>query len=219
MSRWRTPALVALWTQVVSLFAVSAYALWKGSFGFGAAISAAEAFLAGLVMVWWTLLYARLTQAQTVPPTDGVLRALQLVFPGLTALRAALWLMTLLALLSGAGAEASPVALTALVTVWGGAVVASNAVYGALVRLVTQPSDPLQRQRLLDWLNVAAALSLGMGVLNVVPIAGFSSPPVLHTQLVYGLVAAVDVLATVLARQALRAAPVPAPSDQGTAPR
>lgn len=219
MNRWRVPALGALWVQVASLFAVSAYALWKGNFTGSAALSATEALLAGLVLTWWTLLFARVTLAQTVAPTDGVLRALRLVFPGLTALRAALWLSMLLMLLSGAGAQANPVALTTLMTVWGGAVLASNAVYGTLARLVTQPADPLQRQRLLDWLNVAAALSLGMGVLNVVPIAGFSTSPVLHTQVVYGLVAAVDVLATLLARQALRAAPASTPLDQGAAPR
>ncbi|MFD1732331.1 hypothetical protein ACFSC4_16590 [Deinococcus malanensis] len=218
MNRWRVPALAALWAQVVSLGAVSAYALWKGNFTGSAALSATEALLAALVMAWWTHLFARLTMAHTVLPTDGVLRALRLVFPWLTALRAALWLMTLLMILSGAAAEANPVALTALMTVWGGAIVASNAVYGTLARLVSQPADLLQRQQLLDWLNLAAALSLGMGVLNVIPITGFSSLPVLHTQVVYGLVAAIDVLATLLAQQALRAAPVATPPDQGPAP-
>ena len=219
VNRWRSFALWALWAQVVSLFAVSAYALWKGNFTGSAALSATEAFLAGLVMVWWTLLYARVTLVEAIAPTDGVLRALRLVFPGLRALRAALWLMTLLMLLSGAGSEANPVALTTLMTVWGGAIMASNAVYGTLARLVTQPADPLQCQRLVEWLNVAAALSLGMGVLNVVPIAGFSSTPVLHTQVVYGLVAVIDVLATLLARQALRAAPFPSTSEDGPTAR
>lgn len=206
---WRPLALGALWVQVASLFGVSAYALWAGGFGADGVLGALEAFLAALVMAWWTAVFARVSLGEAVAPGTGVLRALTLGFPWLSALRGGLWLVLLLALLSGAGAEASPVALGALMTVWAGAVAASNAMYGALVRLAPAPGDLLARARLLEWLNVSAALSLGMGVLNVVPIAGFSTPPTLHAQLVYGLSAALDVLATLLAWQALRVAPLP----------
>ncbi|MFC4427733.1 hypothetical protein [Deinococcus navajonensis] len=207
--RWRALAVTALWVQVASLFGVSAYALWAANFSADGVLGALEAFLAGLVMTWWTAVFARVSGGDAVAPEDGVLRALGLSFPWLTALRGGLWLMLLLALLSGAGAEANPVALTTLMTVWAGAVLASNAMYGALARLAQAPGDLLARARLLEWLNVSAALSLGMGVLNVVPIAGFSTPPTLTAQLVYGLSAALDVVATLLAWQALRTAPVP----------
>ncbi|MFC4638997.1 hypothetical protein [Deinococcus hohokamensis] len=206
---WRSLALGALWVQVAALFGVSAYALWAGGFGPDGVLGALEAFLAGLVMAWWTAIFARVSLGEAVAPGDGVLRALTLAFPWLSALRGGLWLTLLLALISGAGADANPVALTALMTVWAGAVMASNAMYGALVRLAPAPGDLLARTRLLEWLNVSAALSLGMGVLNAVPIAGFSTPPTLASQLVYGLSAALDVLATLLAWQALRRAPLP----------
>lgn len=204
MNRWRTPALIALWLQVASVFGVASYALTNGKFDFDAWVSGGEAFVAALVLWWWTQLFSRLSLGQGVPPNDGVLRAFALFFPILTVFRACLWGVTLLAVLSGAAPEANTMALTALFTIWGGAVFAGNALYGHTLNVALEPGNLLARTRLLEWLNVSAALSLGMAVMNVIPIKGFSTEPVDRmSQLVYGASGLLDVVATVLALLAL----------------
>lgn len=203
--RWRAAALAALWVQVASLLATAAYALWRGQLSQGAWFTAAEAGLAALVLAWWTRLLGRLTVGRAVPLTDGTLRALRLGFPWLTSLRLVLWGLTLLFVLTGGAPEAHPVALTALLTLWPASILAGNAVYGTLARLAPHPADVTGRGRLVDWLNLAAALSLGMAVFNVVPIAGFSDVPTRADQLVYGLGGLLDVAATLLALRAVHA--------------
>ncbi|EYB67522.1 hypothetical protein DEIPH_ctg037orf0001 [Deinococcus phoenicis] len=207
-ARWRSAALLALGVQVTGLFGLAAYSLWRGRFSEGAWFSGIEALLAGLVLAWWTVLLGRFTTGQPVPPTDGTLRALRFAFPWLTSFRLVLWLLTLLFVLNGSAPEANTVALTALLTVWPVGILAGNAVYGTLARLAPNPADLTGRRRLADWLNLAAALSLGMAVFNVVPIAGFSDPVTRTDQLVYALSGALDVLATLLALRAVQAAPV-----------
>ncbi|WP_240738411.1 hypothetical protein [Deinococcus fonticola] len=209
MNRWRTPALVALWLQVAALFGVASYALTSGHFGFDAWITGGEAFLAALVLWWWTQLFGRLSLGhlplgQGVPPTDGVLRSFAVLFPILTIFRACLWALLLLGVLGGAAPEANSVALTALFTLWGAAIFAGNAMYGHTLNVALEPGNLLARTRLLEWLNVSAALSLGMAVMNVIPIKGFSTEPVDRmSQLVYGASGLLDVVATVLALLAL----------------
>lgn len=206
-ARWRQAALIALSVQVAGLFAVAAFSLWRGNLSLGAWFSGIEAFLAGLVLAWWTAVLGRFTLGRAVPLTDGMLRALALAFPWLTSFRLVLWFLTLLQVLSGGAPEANTVALTALLTVWPANTLAGNAVYGTLARLAPNPADPAGRRRLAEWLNVAAALSLAMAVFNLVPIAGFSSSPTRIDQVVYGLSGALDVLATLLALRAVRTAP------------
>lgn len=209
MTRWRTPALVALWVQVAGLVALAAYLLWReGSPGLGW-LNAGEALLAALVLGLWTAVLGRFTAGWGTRPDDGTLRALRGLFPWLTSLRLALWFLTLVSVLGGAAPQANPVALTALLSVWPAAVLAGNAVYGTLTRLAPEPADLLRRARLADWLNVAAALSLAMAVFNVVPIRGFSSVPGTADLWVYGLSGALDVAATLLARHAVLTAPFP----------
>ncbi|RJF72024.1 hypothetical protein D3875_11115 [Deinococcus cavernae] len=204
MNRWRTPALVALWLQVAALFGVASYALTSGHFGFNAWITGGEAFLAALVLWWWTQLFGRLSRGQGVPPTDGVLRSFAVLFPILTIFRACLWGLLLLGVLGGAAPEANSVALTALFTLWGAAIFAGNAMYGHTLNVALEPGNLLARTRLLEWLNVSAALSLGMTVLNLVPIKGYSTEPANQmSQLVYGVSGVLDVVATVLALLAL----------------
>jgi len=140
-----------------------------------------------------------------VPDTDGTWRSLALLYPWLTALRGASWLAVLLAVLGGGAPEASALGLTALLTLWAASILAGNAVYGSLLRLTLDPASQSARARLTDWLNVAAALSLGMGVANLVPLPGFSTAPGLTDALAYGAGAALDVAATLLAFQAVRA--------------
>lgn len=207
-ARWRSLALGALWVQVAALLGTAAFSLWRSA-DFSRYFNAAEALIAALVMAWWTTLLGRALNAQPTPGTDGVWRALSLTFPWLTSLRGALWGMTLFGVLGGATPEANPVALTALLTIWGAAIIASNATYGSLTRVSTEPLAAAPRRKLMDWLNLSAALSLGMAVLNVVPIPGFSGDPDLSTQLVYGLGGLLDVTATLLALRALQVQPVP----------
>lgn len=207
MTRWRTPALAALWLQVAGLVALAAYLLGRGGLAGLGWTSAAESLLAALVLGLWTAVLSRLTAGRGTPPEHGPLRALRGLFPWLTSLRLALWFLTLVAVLGGAAPQANAVALAALLSVWPAAVLAGNAVYGTLVRLAPEPGDLLRRTRLADWLNVAAALSLAMTVFNVVPIAGFSSSPQGADLWVYGLSGALDVGATLLARQAVLHAP------------
>lgn len=222
--RWRSLALGALWVQVAGLFGLVAYALWHDSFSELAWLNAFDSFLAALVMWWWTATLARVTLGQAISteplpgpaaPGAGQVRALRLVFPWLTALRLSLWFLTVLSVTSDTSLEANPVALTALLTVWGAAIFASNAMYGSLARLAANPADPLSRERLLVWLNCSAALSVAMTVFNVVPLAGFSTTPDLTNQLVYGLSGALDVVATLLAFRAVQTMPTdPAPPQQ-----
>lgn len=201
---WRTPALAALAAQVASLFLLSAYAAATGR-GVFVWLGVVETALAGVVLWWWTALLGRLLRGQAVPDTDGTWRSLALLYPWLTALRGASWLAVLLAVLGGGAPEASALGLTALLTLWAASILAGNAVYGSLLRLTLDPASQSARTRLTDWLNVAAALSLGMGVANLVPLPGFSTAPGLTDALAYGAGAALDVAATLLAFQAVRA--------------
>ncbi|UQN07145.1 hypothetical protein [Deinococcus sp. QL22] len=218
--RWRSLALAALWVQVASLFGLVAYVLWRGNAAGGLDelvwLSAFDSFLAALVMWWWTATFARVTLGQAISteplpgpdaPGAGQLRALRATFPWLTALRLSLWFLTVLSVVNTSSSEANPVALTALLTVWGAAIFASNAMYGSLARLATNPADPVGRERLLGWLNLSAALGVAMTVVNVVPTAGFSSTPNLTSQLVYGVIGLLDVAATLLAFRALQTMP------------
>ncbi|GAA0504569.1 hypothetical protein [Deinococcus depolymerans] len=207
-ARWRAAALTALWAQVAALLGTAAFSAWHSQ-DLSRYFNAAEALLAALVMAWWTTLLGRTLNARPTPDTDGVWRSLTLSFPWLTSLRGALWALTLFSVLGGAAPEANPVALSALLTLWGAAIIASNATYGTLARLSSEPLAAAPRRKLMDWLNLAAALSLGMAVLNVVPIPGFSGDPDLSTQLVYGLGGLLDVTATLLALRALQVQPVP----------
>jgi hypothetical protein len=227
--RWRSWALAALWVQVASLFGLVAYVLWRGNGAGGLDelvwLSAFDSFLAALVMWWWTATFAHVTLGQAISteplpgpaaPGAGQLRALRASFPWLTALRFSLWFLTVLSVVNTSSSEANPVALTALLTVWGAAIFASNAMYGSLARWAPNPADPLGRERLLGWLNLSAALSVAMTVFNVVPLAGFSSVPTLTSQVVYGVAGLLDVVATLLAYRALQTMPAGAAPTQTT---
>lgn len=209
-ARLRPLALGFLWAEVAAVFGTVAFALWREQLGPQGWINAFDALLGGLVLTWWTLVFTRLSAGQATPPDSGTLRALAAAFPWLTSFRAALWGLTLLGLLTGGAPEANTLALTALMTVWAAAILSSNAVNGSLVRLAPEPGNPAAARRLMDWLNVSAALAMGMTVLNVVPIAGFSATVTLDAQLVYGLVGVLDVTATVLALWVLLARRGPA---------
>lgn len=212
-AQWRSAAVAALWALVVATFALTAFSLWQAeSVDAFSIFGALRLFLAALVLVWWTQVFTRYTAGQGARELEGVvvdgpLLALRAVFPWLTAIRLTLWAVQFLALAVGAAPEVNTVAVAALITIELGFILAKNAVYGTLARFASSPQEMLGRARLMQWLNVAAALALGIGVINVVPIAGLSGERDLLSQVVYGLHAALDVLASVLALKAVQAMP------------
>ncbi|WP_309570824.1 hypothetical protein [Deinococcus sp.] len=208
-TQWRQAALAALWALVVATFTLAAYSLWRaGTIDAVSVLQALRSILAGLILVWWTQVFTRYTAEDTVPDTDGMLRALRMGLPWLTSLRLAMWLLLLLSLGSGMAQTASPVAVTALVTISGAFIFAKNAVFGTLAKWAVTPKEALGRVRLVQWLNVAAALSLALGVVNVVPIAGLPGSDTLDvpSMVIYGLHALLDTAAMLLA---LKAVPPP----------
>lgn len=213
VNRWRVPALAAQWLYVAATLGLTAYILLPG-LNEGTALTALRSLLAALVGAWWAVLFGRYLLGQGTPETDGTLRSLRVFFPWLTALRLSLWLLGLLSL-SGAAAEVNAVALTALQTLSFGYIFAKNAVYGTLARYATDPANALGRRRLGEWLNVAAPLALAIGVINTVPLGGPGEGgpgegPAPLTVAVYGLHAALDLLALGLSLLALRGMPAPA---------
>ncbi|WP_243759751.1 hypothetical protein [Deinococcus radiodurans] len=115
-----------------------------------------------------------------------------------------MWLIGLLALSGNVTAEVNPVALTALQTLSFGYIFAKNAVYGTLARYATDPANALGRRRLGEWLNVAAPLALAIGVINTVPLGGVSEGFRTQDVVMYGVHAALDLLALGLSLLALR---------------
>ena len=202
-NRWRTPALAAQWLYVAATLGLTAYTLLPG-LNEGTVLTGLRSLLAALVGAWWAVIFGRYLLGQGTPDTDGTLRALRLFFPWLTALRLSLWLLGLLALGGDVAAQVNPVALTALQTLSFGYLFAKNAVYGTLARHATDPANALGRRRLGEWLNVAAPLALAIGVINTVPLRGMSAGFEPLTVALYGLHAALDLLALGLSLLALR---------------
>ncbi|WP_261663556.1 hypothetical protein [Deinococcus sp. Marseille-Q6407] len=213
---WRPAALSALGLQVLSLFLTAGYHFARAQTDAGDAewLNAGHDLLTGILTLWWTMLLARLTLGRGLVLNsylDRVRRALKYTFPLLTAFRGVLWGLTALALASGAASQANPVAVTAMMTIWGASIAASYMTFFWVVRwgeLGPERAAPARRQ-LEDWLNLAAALSLGMTVINVVPIAGFSAAPSQTDQLIFGSTGLLDVAATLLALQAVRLTRLP----------
>ena len=202
-NRWRTPALAAQWLYVAATLGLTAYTLLPG-LNEGTVLTGLRSLLAALVGAWWAVIFGRYLLGQGTPDTDGTLRALRLFFPWLTALRLSLWLLGLLALGGDVAAQVNPVALTALQTLSFGYLFAKNAVYGTLARYATDPANALGRRRLGEWLNVAAPLALAIGVINTVPLRGMSAGFEPLNVAIYGLHAALDLLALGLSLLALR---------------
>ncbi len=199
-------ALAALWVQVAALIAYGVYQGLTG--GADVWLSLADVVLATLSLGLWTALLGEFLRGAAVPAGDPRLRAFRLIFPWLIALRAALWLFTSLAILGGAGDTANPVAVLVLFLVWGGGIVGGLAVYAISAVLFVRPDDAAGRARLATWLNISAALSVAMTVMNVFPPSGFVPPPELPEQLIWAALGALDVLATVLALWAVQRSPI-----------
>ncbi len=208
---WRQAALTALGLQVAALFLSAGYALLPLTQGqtltIGGWVDAGHNFLTGVLTAWWAMLFARLSLGRGIAAgeyLDKVARALAFSFPLLIALRGTLWAATALAFSTGIS-PANPVAVTALFAIWGGTIAASYMVFFWLLRWAQAgPGGILPRQRLEDWLNVSAALTLGMTAVNVVPIAGFSAALSRAEQLLYGGAGLLDMAATLLSMVTLQ---------------
>jgi len=208
----RRAALVALWVQVVTLIAYGVYQA-IGSSGADLLLNSLDVVLATISLGLWTLLLGdflrgAMPQQAQLGVSDPRLRVFRAVYPWLIALRAAMWLLTSLALLGGAGDTANPVAVMVLFLVWGGGIVGGLAVYTISAALFAAPGDPAGRARLLTWLNLSAALSVGMTVMNIWPPTGFVPAPGLTDQLIWAGLGILDVLATLLALRAVQMMPV-----------
>lgn len=200
----RTAALLALALQVLALFVSAGYALGQaGTRPFSAWMDGGHAFFTGILTLWWALIFGRLTLGRGLIPNeylDKVLRAMQFCFPLLTAFRGALWGLAALSISAGA-TQANPIATTGLLSIWAANIAASYMLFVWLGRWAEAEPQQGERARgqLEDWLNLSAALTVGMTVLNVVPIAGLGSGPSAADQLVSGASGGLDVLATLLA--------------------
>lgn len=214
----RRAALGALWVQVAALIAYGIYQA-LGSSGADLLLNSLDVVLATLSLGLWTVLLgdflrgAQPGQAQPRLP-DPRLRVFRAVYPWLIALRAAMWLLTSLALLGGAGDTANPLAVLVLFLVWGGGIVGGLAVYTISAALFATPGDAAGRARLLAWLNLSAALSVAMTVMNVWPPTGFVPTPALTDQLIWAGLGMLDVLATLLALRAVQVTPLRKRAEQ-----
>lgn len=232
MKGLRGGALVLLWLQAAALLGLAGYTLQENYLTGLGLLSVFKNLLAALVAAWWTQLFAIVTaeklpqpnlqrplepweeevvargkaDPRRLPPLllDGRWRALQLFYPWLTALRLSFWGLTLLGLLAGMAPTANPVALTALMTVWGGFIWASNATYSGLLKLCLAPENPALRSQLAQWLNLLSALSLAITVMNLLPVAGYKDLPSTADLWVYGVSGVLNVLAALLAYATLQ---------------
>jgi hypothetical protein len=154
------------------------------------------------VLALWLPLVADLLHGRAVLTTDPRRRALTALYPWLIAYEAALWGLWLLNVLVGGLPEANPVAVAALVTVWGASVAVSFLVYLSSLRLMANPADSAGSVQLADLFNLAAALAVASLIMNVVPLKGAAAPTVADGW-AYGLAGAVEVLSWLLLHRAL----------------
>lgn len=203
--------------QVAALIAYGIYQAF-GSSGADLLLNSLDVVLATISLGLWTLLLGdflrgALPKQSRLGTPDTRLRIFRTVYPWLIALRAAMWLLTSLALLGSAGDTANPVAVLVLFLVWGGGIVGGLAVYTISAALFATPSDTVGRARLLTWLNLSAALSVAMTVMNVWPPTGFVPAPALTDQLIWAGLGVLDVLATLLALRAVQVSPQREPEE------
>ena len=206
---FRRAALITLWAEVLAVAAYGVYNVWQGGPDtLATLLNGADSLLAALSLGLWTVLLAGFLGGAAVRAGDLRLGAFRLIFPWLIALRAAVWLLGTLAILGSAGDSANPIAVLALFLVWGGGIVAGLAVYAISAALFVNPADAAGRARLLTWLNISAALSVAITVMNIWPPQDFGSVPDLQAQLIYTVLGVLDVAATLLALRAVQLAPV-----------
>ena len=113
----RRLALGTLWMQVAALIVYGVYDALRGGEAWW--LGTADVVLATLSLGLWTVLLGVFLRGEVVDASDRRLIAFRLIFPWLIALRAAVWLLSTLAILGDAGNAANPVAVLTLFLVWG----------------------------------------------------------------------------------------------------
>jgi hypothetical protein len=199
-SRWVSLAVGGLWLRVLSVLALTAFVVWRA--GAGLWLTLPDLLGSAVVLALWLPLVADLLHGRAVLTTDPRRRVLTALYPWLIAYEAALWGLWLLNVLVGGLPEANPVAVAALVTVWGASVAVSFLVYLISLRLMANPADNTGSVQLADLFNLAAALAVASLIMNVVPLKGAAAPTVADGW-AYGLAGAVEVLSWLLLHRAL----------------
>ncbi|TSA86349.1 hypothetical protein FNU79_06705 [Deinococcus detaillensis] len=199
----RRAALTALWLQVVTLVVYGIYDAFRRT-GADLLLGSLDVVLATISLVLWTVLLGDFLRGETAELTDARLRVFRLIYPWLIALRAAVWLLTVVAILSGAGDTANPIAVLLLFVVWGGGIAAGLALYTVSAVLFASPADTTGRARLMTWLNLSAMLGVAITVTNIWPPTGFVPMPKFSDQLIWAGLGLEDLVATLLALWAVR---------------
>ncbi|AZI42374.1 hypothetical protein EHF33_06095 [Deinococcus psychrotolerans] len=199
----RRAALTALWLQVVTLVIYGIYDAFRKT-GADLLLGSLDVVLATISLALWTVLLGNFLRGETAKLTDARLRVFRLTYPWLIALRAAVWLLTVVAILSGAGDTANPIAVLLLFVVWGGGIAAGLALYTVSAVLFASPADTTGRARLMTWLNLSAMLGVAITVTNIWPPTGFVPMPKFSDQLIWAGLGLEDLVATLLALWAVR---------------
>lgn len=189
--------------QVATLIVYGIYDVVRSS-GANLLLSSLDVVLATISLALWTALLGDFLRGEAAKLTDTRLRVFRLTYPWLIALRAAMWLLTLLAILGGAGDTANPLAVLLLFAVWGGGIAAGLALYTVSAMLFTNPADTIGRARLMTWLNLSAMLGVAVTVTNLWPPTGFVPAPQFSDQLIWAVLSFEDLVATLLALWAVR---------------
>ena len=193
-------ALAGLWVRLGSIVGVLLYLLLKKNTEL---FTLTDVLASTALTVLWTLLMGVYLRGGSVLPTDARRVWLTHLYPWLIAFEGAIWFLYTFDVLLGALPDANPVALTALVTVWGASIAVSFLIYALSLRLMINPGDTTGQRQFADLLNLAAALSAASTVMNVVRLGGTPGPTV-GDQWAFGLQGVVETAALLLLCWALK---------------
>ncbi len=204
---WARWALAALLLDALGALGLAAFVLLHTP-GQGAWLNAGDAAAGAVLQVVWTwLLSGLLLRGEAADSWNGWLTAYRAVFPLLTAWRGLIFVLTFFGVMGGVEGV-GVLSVLVLFIAWGGSIVASLAVFSFSVRLLLEPASDVARLGLRRWLEWAAILGAAGTVTNLYPplIDGLSRPDGWEV-LVYGGTGALDVVALLLLRRALKRAP------------
>ena len=192
-------ALAGLWVRVGSVALLAVYLIFGKDTD---PLTLTDVIASTALTLLWTLLMGVYLRGGSVLPTDARRAWLTRLYPWLVAFEGAIWFLYAFSVLLGSLPDANPVALTALLTVWGASIAVSFLIYALSLRLMTNPGDTTGQRQFAELLNLAAALSAANTVMNVVRLGGTPGPTV-GDQIAFGLQGVVEVAALLLLRWAL----------------
>ncbi|ULH15369.1 hypothetical protein MF271_15770 [Deinococcus sp. KNUC1210] len=193
-------ALVGLWVRLGSIGALTIYLFLDSTTD---AFSRIDAVASTALTLLWTLLMGEYLRGGSVLPTDPRRLWLSWLYPWLIAFEGAVWSLYTFTVLLGALPDANPLALLAVVTVWGASVAVNFLIFAVSLRVVGHPEDTTGRAQFTELLNWAAALAAANTVMNVVRLGGTPGPSPAD-QIAFGLQGVVEVAALLLLRWALK---------------